>query len=87
MSLPQRGGGRGKRSASLQGHSDHHPHENVSLLDQHPEGSAVMAKDPQELAVSAAAGDVGRYRSDAEGDACYECELRYCFLQLVVNLD
>ena len=77
VSLPQRGGGRGKRAAVPQGHSDAHSHGVVLSHGGQIEEPIATVNSTKEMAVSVTTGLAGRYRTDAEGDACYECELRY----------
>ena len=78
-SLPQRAGGRGKRSATSQGQSDFPQAQHiVSSGDQQATEQNAREGVRQEMAMSSAAASVGRYRTEAEGDACYECELNYC---------
>ena len=77
-SLPQRGGGRGRRSAIAQEHPANQSHLDVSA-DRLAAGEPPRKEgDLQDYAASPDAKTVGRYRTDAVGDACYECELRYC---------
>ena len=78
-SLPQRGGGRGRRSAAAQEHPANQSHVDVSA-DRMAAGEPPRKDgDLQDYAASPEARAVGRYRTDAVGDACYECELRYCY--------
>ena len=78
MSLPQRAGGRGKRSATSQGQGFPQAQDIVSSSDQQDIEQNEREGIRQKMAMSSQAASVGRYRTEAEGDACYECELRYC---------
>ena len=77
-SLPQRGGGRGRRSAAAQEHPAIQSHVDVSAARMSAEEPPRKEGNLQDYAASPEAQAVGRYRTDAVGDACYECELRCC---------
>ena len=77
-SLPQRAGGRGRRNAAAIAH-ERHAHGRHSETTAGAHNSSVPIKDSEDLkdqCEGPGAGAIGRYRTAAEGDACYECELR-----------
>jgi len=77
-SLPQRGGGRGRRSAAAQEHPAIQSHVDVPADSMAAGEPPREEKDLQDYAAGPEGKAIGRYRTDAVGDACYECEMRYC---------
>ena len=76
-SLPQRGSGRGKRASAGKEQDAQRCGLDASQPQAEPIGSPIDTPDVPENAGSSAPVPSRLYRTDAEGDACYECELRY----------
>ena len=88
-SLPQRAGSRGRRYAAATAHEQHaHGCHTETTASAH--NSSAPIKDKEELKeqfVGPETGAIGRYRTAAEGSACYECERRYtCIHALALSL-